>query len=196
MARSRARLAAAGAAVVLTVTGLSGAAAADAATPSTGSAVITNDATFLAQAALKGILVVPLQPAAPAYDSTTGLTTTFPVTGGAANIPQFYGDVNLGGGLLFVNLANGKSVTFKQLDFHVDTWQINAVPVGGTTPVALLDPAGDNVIGRTGTTQNLSASSLQVDAAGAQYLDAKLGTSFFTEGQSVGSLALTFTQGS
>ncbi|MBD0692409.1 hypothetical protein BG452_38530 [Streptomyces sp. CBMA123] len=185
--------------MVLGITGFSSVAVADstvaATTAPTGSAVITVDQQFLAGTALNGIIVVPL-PSATADDTDNVLTTTFPVTGGVANIPAFNGHVQFGGGLLFVNLDNGKNVAFKQLDFGVRAWNISAVPAGGTAPVALLDPRGYTQRGVTGTTQTVSATSLQVDAAGAQYLDSALGTTYFTGGQSVGSLALSYTPGS
>ncbi|MFF7992316.1 hypothetical protein ACFZDG_21285 [Kitasatospora xanthocidica] len=195
MPRISARLASTGAAVVLALTAVSGAAVADttATTPAAGQAVITTDVDFLSAAALKGIVVIPLQPANPTFDPNAGLTVTLPVSGGAANIPAFYGDVQFGGGLLFLNLSTGKSVTFKQFDFSVANGYFTAVPNGSTTPVPLLDPAGDNVINRNGLTQNLNSSSFQVDAEGATYLDTKLGTTFFTAGQQVGSLALSYT---
>ncbi|MGW6917860.1 hypothetical protein ACWGB8_29145, partial [Kitasatospora sp. NPDC054939] len=199
MSRTRVRLAATGAAVVLAATGMSGAAVADTApagTPSTGSAVVTSSNAFLRDSALNGIVVIPLPTASPTYDSTTGISTTFPVTGGAANLPAYYGDIQLGGGLLFVNVFTGKSATFKKLSFRVDTWQITGVPVGGTEPVALLDPAGDNQVANTGGVQTLKASELQIDAEGAAFIDGRLNTGFFKAGQSVGSLSLTFTQGS
>ncbi|MEU9043155.1 MULTISPECIES: hypothetical protein [unclassified Kitasatospora] len=194
MSRMRARLASSGAAVVLAVTAASGAAVADTTTtPAAGQAVITTDVAFLSNAARNGIVVIPLQPANPAFDPNAGLTVTLPVSGGAANIPAFYGDVQFGGGLLFLNLATGKSVTLKQFDFSVANGYFTAVPNGSTTPVPLLDPAGDNVINRTGLTQSLNSSSFQVDAEGANYLDAKLGTTYFTAGQQIGSLALSYT---
>ncbi|MFD7449442.1 hypothetical protein [Kitasatospora sp. NPDC059827] len=199
MARIGARIAATGAAVVLGVTGFAGVAVADGTvattTAPTGSAVITVDQQFLANTALNGIIVIPL-PSATADDTNNVLTTTLPVTGGVANIPAFNGHVQFGGGLLFVNLNNGKNVAFKQLDFGVRAWNISGVPVGGTAPVPLLDPRGFTQRGVTGTTQTLSASSLQVDAAAAQYLDTALNTTYFTGGQSVGSLALSYTPGS
>ncbi|MFJ4666384.1 hypothetical protein [Kitasatospora purpeofusca] len=199
MSRTRARLAATSAAVVLAVTGMSGAAVADAApaaTAATGSAVVTSSTTFLKDQALNGIVVIPLPTADPAYDSTTGITTTFPVTGGSGDLPAYYGDIDLGGGLLFINLFTGKSATFKQLHFSVGNWQITGVPVGGTSPVALLDPAGDSQVSRANGVQTLTSTDLQVDPAGAQYLDTKLKTSFFKGGQSVGSLAINFTPAS
>ncbi|MEU4118282.1 hypothetical protein AB0F71_27785 [Kitasatospora sp. NPDC028055] len=198
MARTGVRLAATGTAVVLAITGFCGVAAADTTattTAPTGSAVVTVDQQFLAKSLLGGIAVVPLTPAT-ADVTNNVVTSTFPVTGGVANIPSFSGQVQLGGGLLFVNLTNGKTVTFKQLGFKVRDWNVSAVPNGATAPVALLDPLGDTQVGRTGTTQTLSASDLQLDAAGAQYLDGALGTTYFTGGQSLGSFTLTYTPGS
>ncbi|MFD8083730.1 hypothetical protein ACFV4F_18750 [Kitasatospora sp. NPDC059722] len=199
MSRTRVRLAATGAAVVLAVTGLSGAAAADTTvttTPPTGQAVITSDLTFLQSAVTNGIVIVPLPPATPAYADTTGLTTTLPVSGGVANIPAFNGDIQFGGDLLFVNIATGKTVIFKQLDLVINKGKFFAVPDGATAPVALLDPAGRVSVGRNGTAQTLDTTGLKVDAAAAQYLDTNLGTTFFTAGQSIGSLAVTYTPGS
>ncbi|WP_406090892.1 hypothetical protein [Kitasatospora purpeofusca] len=199
MSRTRARLAATGAAVALAVTGMSGAAVADtapASTPSTGSAVVNSSTAFLKDQALNGIVVIPLPTASPSYDSTTGISTTFPVTGGVADLVNFNGSVDLGGGLLFVDVFTGKSVTFKQIKFNAVKWRLTGVPVGGTEAVSLLAPSGDSDLTRSGATQTLTASDLEVDATGAQFLDTKLNTDFFKAGQSVGSLTLTYTKGS
>ncbi|GAA2793248.1 hypothetical protein RMN57_20730 [Kitasatospora sp. CM 4170] len=196
MSRTRARLAAAGAAVVLTVTGPIGAAAADTAPAPTGSAVVHESAAFLKEAALSGVVVIPLPAATPSYDSTTGFSTTFPVTGGDANFQGYYGNVELGGSLLFINVFTGKSALFKHLAFSADTFQITGVAADGAAPVALLDPAGMTDITRSGATQKVTSTDLKVDAEGAQALDGKLNTSFFKGGQSVGDFTLTFTSGS
>ncbi|MET8699188.1 hypothetical protein ABZW10_10005 [Kitasatospora sp. NPDC004723] len=199
MSRTRARLAATGTAVVLAVTGMSGVAVADtdpASTPSTGSAVVNSSTTFLKDQALNGIVVIPLPSATPSYDSTTGINTTFQVTGGSADLLNFYGDIELGGGLLFVNVFTGKSVTFNQLHFNVNAWSLTGVPVGSTDAVKLLDPRGRIQLGGNSANSTLASSDLQLDAAGATYLDSKLKTDFFKGGQSVGSFSLKFTQGS
>ncbi|MFJ2779352.1 hypothetical protein [Kitasatospora sp. NPDC087315] len=197
MSRTRARLAATGAVVVLAVTGASSvAAAAPAATAPTGSVVVHENTTFLKDSALNGVVVIPLPSATPSYDNTSGFSTTFPVTGGQVNLPAYYGNIQLGGGLLFINVFTGKSAVFKQLAFSADNWQLTGVPVDGTAPVALLDPAGDTQVTKVGATQTLTAADLQVDAEGARYVDSKLNTTFFKGGQSLGSLSLTFTAGS
>ncbi|MEV0534311.1 hypothetical protein [Kitasatospora sp. NPDC050463] len=196
MTRTNARFAATGAAVVLAVTGMSGAAAADVAPAApTGSAVVHENTAFLKDSALNGLVVIPLPTATPSYDSTTGFSTSFPVTGGEVNLQGYYGNVQLGGSLLFVNLFTGKSAVFKELAFSADSWAITGVPVGGTAPVALLDPAGTTDITRSGATQTVTAADLRVDAEGAQYVDTKLNTTFFKAGQSIGTFSLSFTAG-
>ena len=195
MSRTSVRLAATAATAVLAVTGLSGAAVADTApaTVASGSVVVHESTSFIQQTAAAGVVVVPLPSGTPAYDSAAGFSATFPVTGGDANLAAYYDRIELGGGLLFVNLNTGKTAIFKQLAFQADTWRLTGVPLGGTEPVELLAPAGDNQINRTGTTQTLEASDLKVDADGAQYVDSKLNTTFFQGGQSIGSLSISFT---
>ncbi|MFJ9693815.1 hypothetical protein [Kitasatospora sp. NPDC101183] len=196
MSRMTVRLAATGAAVVLALTAASGAASADTTatvTPAAGQAVVTTDVNFLSGAALNGIVIIPLQPANPAYAQATGLTLTFPVSGGSANIPAFDGDVQFGGGLLFFNLTTGKSVTFKQLDYSAANGYFTAVPDGSTARVPVLDAAGNDVFSHSGLTQTLTSDSFEVDAVGAKYLDANLGTTYFKGGQKVGTLALSYT---
>ncbi|MFJ5924989.1 hypothetical protein ACIQF6_20530 [Kitasatospora sp. NPDC092948] len=194
MSRSYARIAAAAAGLALVATAATATTAS--AAPAAGSAVIRESNAFFQQAAQAGIVAVPLPTATAGYDAASGLSASFPVTGGSGSVAEFWGSVQFGGGLLFVDARTGSAVAFHQLSFASDTYQVVGVPDGSTTPVALFAPAGETVVTRTGTTQNLSASSLTVDPAGAQYLDSKLRTSFFTAGQSVGTLAVTYTPAS
>ncbi|GJF31214.1 hypothetical protein KNE206_39140 [Kitasatospora sp. NE20-6] len=196
-ARPVARFAAAVAAAALAlVTAGAAASPAGAAVPAAGSAVVTESNAFFQQAALAGIIAVPLPSATASYDGSAGFSGSFPVTGGTGSLTDYYGQVQLGGGLLVVDVRTGRSVAFTQLAFSADTWQLTGVPAGGTAPVALFDPAGENTVTRSGAVQSLTASALTVDAEGAQLLDQRLGTSFFTAGQSVGSFALTYTPAS
>ncbi|MFJ3216979.1 hypothetical protein ACIPLC_13800 [Kitasatospora sp. NPDC086801] len=191
MSRTTGRFLAGGVAVVLAVTAFSGVAAADAAPAPTGSAVVTENNTFLQAAAGNGVFIVPLPNAGVSYNTTAGLSTSLPVTGGSVNLRGYYGNATLGGSLLFVDVFTGKSVLFKQLAFSADDWRLTGVPDGATDPVPLFKPAGLQRTEQSGTTQSLTASALTVDAAGAQFLDGKLNTAFFTNGQAVGSFALT-----
>ncbi|MER8187007.1 hypothetical protein [Kitasatospora sp. NPDC094015] len=199
MSRPAARLAvrvAAGTATLALAAGAVAATPAAAATPATGSIVVNESNTFFQQAALAGIIALPLPSGTGSYDGTTGLSATFPVTGGVADIPQFYGNVEVGGSLLVIDVKTGRSLVFKQLAFSVDSWQLTGVPAGSTTPIALADPAGDARVTRTGALQTLTSADLTVDAQAAQLLDQKLNTTFFAAGQSIGSLTVNFTPAS
>ncbi|WP_031074790.1 hypothetical protein [Streptomyces sp. NRRL WC-3742] len=194
MSRITARFLAGGVAVVLAATAFSSAAVADTAPAApTGSAVVTESNAFLQSAAASGVVIVPLPNASVSYDGTTGLATSLPVTGGSINLKSYYGNASLDGSLLFVDLQTGRSVLFKQLAFSADRWRITGVPADGTDPVSLLKPGGTVAASQSGTTQNLTADNLTVDANGAKYLDAQLNTTFFTGGQKVGSFTFSFT---
>lgn len=199
MRRTSVRIAAAAAVLTaaLAVTGPGGSAlaAAPATTTASGSLVVQEDSTFLQNAASNGILAIALPNATPGFSAATGFSATFPVTGGAANLNGFYGTVQLGGGLLLVNVTNGRTVIFTNLSFNAGQWAVTGVPLGQTTPVKLLDPARP-VITAAGATQTLTSSDLEIDAQAASYADTNLATTFFTARQHAGTGVLTFTAGS
>ncbi|GAA1268501.1 hypothetical protein GCM10009665_66430 [Kitasatospora nipponensis] len=182
------------AAAALAVTALGDTAlASTTSTAPAGSLVIQEDTTFLQQSAQNGIIAIALPNATPGFSTTSGFSASFPVTGGSANLGGYYGNIQVGGGLLLVNLKTGRTVIFNNLAFSADNWAITGVPLGESAPVNLLDPAGNNVVTKTGATQNLTADDLEIDPAGASYVDTKLATTFFQGGQHTGTLALTFT---
>jgi hypothetical protein len=89
--------------------------------------------------------------------------------------------------------ANGHAVSLGGLQLDVGNGQIDATPAGSSTPVVLLDLAGNVVSSSTPSSTNplasadtYSASDLTVDPAGAAYLDSALHTSAFQGGQDVG----------
>ncbi|GAA1970700.1 hypothetical protein [Catenulispora subtropica] len=165
-------------------------------TPASGSAALTATNTFLTQALQSGIVAVPLPSATGSYDSTSGATATFPVTGGDAVLPRFYGSITLGGGLMFADGLTGKVACFHQVAFGGDTQALTAVPDGGSTPVPLFF-LGDDVVGSgVGTTPQTLSGDADLDPAGAAYLDKALNTTFFSGGQVVGTLNIAFTPAS
>ncbi|MFG1808972.1 hypothetical protein [Streptomyces sp. NPDC049040] len=169
---------------------------ASAETPASGSAVISESNTFLVNAASQGIIAVPLPSATASYSGTTGVSATFPVTGGDANLTGFYGTARLGGALLVVDAKTLRSVTFSQLTYDLYSDQISGVPTNGTTAVPLFVPTGDIRVDKAGAGAVFSASEVDLDPTGADYLNTKLKTAFFTAGDSVGSLVLNFTPAS
>ncbi|MFJ8039636.1 hypothetical protein ACIRBX_03860 [Kitasatospora sp. NPDC096147] len=162
---------------------------------SIGSAVIREDGDFLRRSAQAGIFVIPLPPGTPAYDSAAGFSASFPVTGATGVLREYYGNVQLDGSLLAVNLRTGRAVVYRQLAFDIDSWQITGVPAGGTAPVGLLTPSGDSTVSVAGGVSSLTSAGLTVTTEGAQRLNQQLATDFFRADVKVGSFALSYTQG-
>ncbi|HEY3631273.1 MAG TPA: hypothetical protein VGL21_10265 [Jatrophihabitantaceae bacterium] len=171
---------------------VAGAASASADATGGTSTITVPVATEVAQAQA-GIVEIPLSPAQTSYNSVTqSVDETFTVTGGDARISVFVGHLEHSGGLLIVDYKTKKSVQLTNIVFDLINDQISAVPSGGTDPVVFFDARGSHVSQRTGTTDSFSASDLQVDAAGAAYLNGALGTSYFVAGQSAGSYAASW----
>lgn len=191
MNRTAVRTLAAAAALAATAVALPSANATG--TPASGSVAVTASNAFLTSALQAGIAAVPLPSATGSYDNGTGATVTFPVTGGSASLPNFYGTITLGGGLAFADARTGKFVCFHQVSFSGENQELSAVPDGGTTPVNLFF-FGDNTVGSgAGVTPQTLTGDADIPADGAAYLDSALHTSFFTANQVVGSLNVSFT---
>jgi hypothetical protein len=167
-------------------------------TAASGSVVVTESNAFLAQAAQNGIIIIPLPSATASYSSGTGASSTFPVTGGTGSLPQFFGDIQLGGGVLVVDAATHKSACFHDLDFSIVDYALEGVPDGGTASVPLVDVGGDTTVSSPGASPQTLTSNANIDPAGASYLNGALGTSLFsTDGlQVLGSIDVTFTPAS
>ncbi|MFE0465341.1 hypothetical protein ACFW1A_39450 [Kitasatospora sp. NPDC058965] len=197
MARRTVRLAVTVAAAALAVTGLSSSALADTATTTTapaGNLVVNESTTFLQNAANAGIVALALPTATPGYSATTGFNATFPVTGGTADLAAFNGSVQLGGGLLLVNINTGATVVFTNLTFDASHYAVEGTPLGQTTPVKLLDTVRVTVTKDATTgTQTLNSAFLALDTQGAAYADTTLNTTFFTAHANVGTAVLTYT---
>jgi hypothetical protein len=195
MRRSLARLAAVPVACAgLAAAAVAAAPAAYASTDTGGSATVTTTFSYIAQLASAGVGIVPLSPASTSADtSNQTVTVTFPVTGGDGNLASFFGSVDLGGSLDVGNANNGDVVTLEDLQFDLRTFTIDGTPAGSTTPVALFDPAGTIDVSPQAASQSVTASELEINAAGAAYLDNALDTTAFTAGQDVGSFDASWT---
>jgi hypothetical protein len=152
-----------------------------------GTGTITVPASFLAQLAKAGIVVVPQSAASTSYNSTTKtVTVVFNVSGGDADVNALAGNVNVTGGLKFYDYKTGKNVVFSALTFDVFNAQFDGTSSVDGTQQPLFDPAGNTTTSESGPAQSYSASDIQIDAAGASYLDTALHTTFFTAGQDIG----------
>lgn len=146
------------------------------------------------RAAESGIVAVPKGFQSISYDNDAqSVSTTFAVTGGDANISVFVGTVEHAGSITIVDALTGRSVVIGDLALDASTDELTGVPQGSQTPIAFLDLAGGQTFTVDGAQQSLSASEVDVDAAGASYLDGALHTHFYVAGQAVGSFSTTFT---
>jgi hypothetical protein len=168
-------------------------------TPASGSLVITEPNSFLQSSASAGVLIIPLPNASASYNSTTGASASFPVTGGTGSLPRFFGNIQLGGGILVVDCATHKAVQFNNVNFSIDNYYLTGVDAATGTTVPLVDVGDNTVVSNPAAVppQTLT-SNANIDATGGSYLDNALHTTFFgTDGtQVLGSLNITFTPAS
>jgi hypothetical protein len=165
--------------------------AAFAATDTGGTVAVTVPFSYTAQLAKAGVKIQVPQSELSVDKSNQTATVTFTVSGGNGDTSTLSGQVNLSGTVAVKN-DQGCVVTLGSLDLNLLNGDIEGIPAGSSTPVALLDAAG-TVKYSSGATQTYNASGLTVDPAGAAYLNSALHSSAFVAGQNVGSLAASWT---
>jgi hypothetical protein len=159
-----------------------------------GTVAVTVPFSYIAQLAKAGVVVFPVPLSELSVDkSAQTVTITFNVTGGNGDVSVFFGQVNLSGTLTFAAI-NGRHVTVSGLDLNLANGDIEGTPAGSSTPVPLLDLNGNISDSVNGTSETYGASELDVDPAGAAYLNNALHRTAFTAGQNTGgSLAASWT---
>jgi hypothetical protein len=118
---------------------------------------------------------------------------TFAATGGDADVNALAGNVNYSGSIEFENWYNGKDVVFSALTFDVFNAQFDGTSSVDGTQQPLFDPAGNITTSEVGPAQSYNTDGLQLDAAGASYLDTALHTTVFAAGESIGSFSTAYT---
>jgi hypothetical protein len=135
-----------------------------------------------------GILVKPLDPGVVEsdwIDCKPTITFTFPVTDGVIDPGTLAGSIEHSGGLLFLNTANGASLTATA--FRIDTAGAKLLGLVGDSYVPLLDlDLGGITVNQCGSVVRISnvVASLTDVAAGA--LNATLDTDLFAGGLTLG----------
>lgn len=179
-------------AVALAVTTAS---TANAVTITSGTGTLTVNQSYLLNLAKQGVIAVPTQAQSVTYSSAARtVTVVYAATGGDADVSSFSGEVDYSGGLTFLNGENGKHVSLTGLNFQLIFDSFGGTANDGTTPT-VLDAAGHHVATVSGSTQSFGASDLEIDPAGADYLNSVLGTSAFHGGDQVGTFATTYSGG-
>jgi hypothetical protein len=167
-----------------------------------GTVALTIPLSYLAQLAKAHVIVFPTPLSELSVSKTSQTATiTMRVTAGDADVSVFVGSLDMSGKIHFVRVCRrAESAALGNMQLDIGDAELVATPKGSSTPVALLDVAGNVTFGFTpsptnplAATDTYSSNELVVDPAGAAYLDSKLGTKTFKAGQTVGSLSATWT---
>jgi hypothetical protein len=174
--------------------GLTGTAAAQApaATRLTGGTTTVTTGPGVAGALLRaGILPVATPPGRQSFSvGRHGLATSFsfPVTGGAVDLTTLAGTIKHRGGIVFINLRNGKRLSVS--DFVIDTTtgtltgRVNRTST--RVPVFTLDLSAATV-SASGHQVKVGNIDVRLTAAAAGALNQTLGTSVFAGGLDIGT---------
>lgn len=140
-----------------------------------------------------GILPLPVGPAtvAPRFGSDgPSLRYGFPVTGGRVNATTLAGFINHSGGLRFVNLANGHSLTLTRFRIRISDHPGLTAAVNGDASVRVrilnLDLSHANVVEHPPLVKVSNVKATLTQAA-ASALNQALGVSFFSKGITLGT---------
>jgi hypothetical protein len=173
--------------------GLVSPAAAEAAAPTRlvgGTTTVTTGPGIAATLLRNGILPLATPPGRQSFGYDRGLTTSFsfPVTGGAVDLTTLAGTIEHRGGIVFVNVRNGKKL--KVSDFVIDTTtgvltgRVNATST--RVPVFQLDLSAATVNAR-GNQVKVGNIDVRLTGVAAGALNSALGTSVFAEGLDIGT---------
>src|SRR5579859_4289553 len=194
----RSRLIALGAGL-LTAAGLavsaSGPALADT-TDTGGSGTLSVPVAVVGGLAHASIAVLAGTPAASSFDPVAGTDSfTMPVTGGNGEVSNFFGVVDFGGSMVFIDAATGKTVTVTNIDLNFFTGTLTGLFPGGTKQTALAYIRGDSSTSTSAgppATETFTTDELDLAHAGAHALNTALGTKAFTRGTNIGGFTTTF----
>jgi hypothetical protein len=162
-----------------------------------GSATTVTASGVVGKLALAGIVPVTLKPGTMSIGGPlTNLTatTTFPISSGSVDFSTFNGQVQAGGGLLFISLFGLRSVTLTKLQVDIVngvTTLSAATPSGTRIPLFALSLSGAT-LGGDATHIVIGNLATTITAQGAQFLDSALRTKVFTANMLFGTSTSTF----
>jgi len=161
-----------------------------------GSASLAVPVAVVAGLAHANIVMLAGTPATSSFDPTAGTdTVTNPVTGGNAEVSNFYGILKLGGSLFLLNASNGKTVNITGLQLNFFTGALQGVLPGNTKPSPLAYVRG---VSSTSSdpgppaTETFSTTELDLSTKAATALNTDLATKVFRHGINIGAFTTTF----
>ena len=176
---------------------IAGSAAAHASSFESGSVSITVNASWLSQLAHAGVAVVPQGYSSLTYSSSANtVTVVYAATAGDASLNNGAGTLSLSGGIIGVSYK-GKVVDLSTLMFNLTGASFDgATSTSGDEQLFdLAGSVGGSVTPNTdgSNTQVVTSDNLDIDAAGAAFLNSALSTTAFTAGENIGSFSATWT---
>lgn len=159
-----------------------------------GTAAISVPQAFVIGLGKSQVLLFAGSPATSSYATGTE-TDTFTVTGGNGEVSSFSGIVDLGGTLVAVNAANGKTATVSNIELNFYTGALTGQVTGSTAQIALAYLGGDlSESSNPGppATETFSADQVNLSLKAARALNAALGTTVFKRGAALGGFTTTF----
>ena len=175
---------------------VAGSGAAHASSFESGTVTVTINDSYLLQLAHHGILVLPQGYTSLTHNSTTHTETiVFTATTGDASLNNGVGTLSLSGDILVKHWCH--SVKLGSLNFNLTNASFDgATATSGDQPLVDLAGSVDGTVTPNAdgsNTQFIEASNLDIDTAGAAFLNSALGTSAFTAGENIGSISSTWT---
>jgi hypothetical protein len=153
--------------------------------------------------AKSNVIVLPGSPVTSSFTSGPATTSlaggldayTLPVTGGNGEVSIFFGQVDFGGTLVFVNGKAGKTVTITNVKLNFFTGALTGILPGGTKATALAYFGGDLSTSTSAgppATESFSADQVNLSGNAAKALNTDLATTAFTRGADIGTFTTTF----
>ncbi len=158
-----------------------------------GGATAVTTAPGIAPALLKnGIVPLATWPGTQTVRASRGgpvAEFTFPVTGGRVTASPLGGKVNHTGGILFVNVKNGRSITVSRFTINLTHADLTGIVNGNPkarVPLFRLDLSHARLSGGKNTI-TASGIVLKLTSVAAKALNASLGSKLFTAGLKLGT---------
>jgi hypothetical protein len=161
-----------------------------------GSATLAVPVAVVAGLAHANIVMLPGTPATSSFDPVAGTDTfTNPVTGGNAEVSNFYGVLQMGGSLVLLNGSNGKSVNITGLQLNFFNATLQGVLPGNTKVTTLGYVRG--VMSTSSNpgppaTETFITDEIDLSLKAATALNTDLATKAFRRGTNLGSFTTTF----
>jgi hypothetical protein len=161
-----------------------------------GSGTLSVPVAVVAGLAHANIVALPGTPATSSFDPTSGTDSfTMPVTGGTGEVSNFTGKVDFGGTMVFINGANGKSMTITGIQLNFFNAALIGILPGGTKHTVLAYVRGNKSTSTSAgppATETFTTDELDLSSKAAGALNQGLGTKAFRQGTDIGGFTTTF----